>query len=330
MSSIKCWNCNLVNFATLTHCRRCNNELGDGGGGQAAYYGYGQQTQQPAMPNPYQSPAAPGANTDPGYGSTYGAPPTGTVFSEPAPTGTVFSEYAPYVPPSPHYSGYAAPQAKLKQGLAIASLTMGIVGLVVCFLGILGSIPGLICGIVAVKKANRNPMEYGGKGMAIAGIVLNGLLLVMIPVIMAIAIPNLFAARKAANEAYTMQTLQKLGSAEATYQSTTGGGIQFGTLEDLERAMLIKTGSSVQNGYKFKVVVSNCPSTSAPGSRSCTPRFTILATPVSYGSTGTGKLSFYMDESYVIRASDRVGMDADRTSPPVELRDRSFDKYMDD
>jgi type IV pilus assembly protein PilA len=345
MSSVKCWNCNLVNFATLTHCRRCNNELSNNGAGQSAYYDYQPQAQQPGMANPYQAPANPEPyhqNNQTGHQSPYGAPP-GTVYSEPAPppgtvysgpgpsmggtvysgpepgqpTGTVYSEQAPYMPANPYYTGYAAPPAQLKQGLAIASLTIGIVGILFCFLGFLGSIPGLICGIKAVKKANQNPMEYGGKGMAVTGIVMNGLLLLTIPVIAIIAIPNLLAARKAANEMATIRSLHTLGSAQATYQSTDGKGSQFGTLEEMERAGLIKAGSSQQNGYKFKLVVTNCPLTSGPGSKSCVPRFTILATPLSYGTTGTGKRSFYMDETYVIRAADNVGLDADRNATPI-------------
>jgi type II secretory pathway pseudopilin PulG len=340
MSSVKCWNCNLVNFSTETHCRRCNNELGNGGASQSAYYGYSPQAQQASLPNPYQAPASPEPYNQTGSQPPYGAAPTGTVYSEPAPpTGTVYGGPEPstggtvysgpepggpaypgqggYMPPNPYYNGYGAPPAKLKQGLAIASLTMGIVGLLFCFLGILGSIPGLICGIMAVKKVNRNPMEYGGKGMAIAGIVMNGLMLLTIPVIAAIAIPNLFAARKAANEASVIQSLQSLGAAQATYQSTNGRGSQFGTLEEMEQAGLVKAGSSQQNGYKFKLVVSNCPLTSGPGSKSCVPRFTILATPLSYGTTGSGKNSFYMDETYVIRAADNVGLDADRNAAPI-------------
>jgi type IV pilus assembly protein PilA len=339
MNSIKCWNCNLVNFATVTHCRRCKNELSGGTTGQSEYYGYNPQpnqtsnpysVDQTSMPNAYSAPVNPAPynetgynspyngtqNDQTGYGSPYGGTPNNqTGYGAPyggTPTGTVFSENAAYMPPNP-YASYAPP-AKLKQGLAIASLTIGLVGLFICFLGMLGSIPGLICGIKAVRKANRNPMEYGGKGMAIAGIVINSLLLLMIPIIAAIAIPNLLAARKAANEAAALRTLHTLSSAEATYQSTTGGGTSYGTLEDLERAGLIKVGTALNSGYKFKVIVSNCTIASA---KNCRPHFVVLGTPITYGSTGTGKRSFYLDETGVIRADDRVGMDADGTAPPL-------------
>lgn len=312
MNSVKCWNCGLVNFAGTESCRRCKNELDNGATGQSGY-GYSPQANQAAMPSPYQAPVNPEPhNSTSSYTSPYGGAPTQTSYPSPySGGGTVFSENAAYIPASP-YAAYANP-AKPKQGLAIASLVIGIVGLAICLLGLLGSIPGLICGIKAVKQANRNPMEYGGKGMAIAGIVINSLLLLGIPIVAAIAIPNLLAARKAANEAAAIGTIRTISSAEATYQATNGNG-SFGTLEELANQSLIEQGLSTKFGYKFKVVLSNCTSGSG---KNCVARYVVLATPVKYGATGTGTRSFYVDESGVIRADDKVGMDADRTSPPL-------------
>jgi len=51
------------------------------------------------------------------------------------------------------------------QGLAIASMVCGIVSFVCC-LSIIASIPGLILGIISLTK------QQGGRGMAIAGVVL--------------------------------------------------------------------------------------------------------------------------------------------------------------
>lgn len=60
-----------------------------------------------------------------------------------------------------------------KKGMSIASLVLGIVGLVAWCLPLLGypvSIVGIILGAVGMKK--------GGKGMAIAGIILCALCLI--------------------------------------------------------------------------------------------------------------------------------------------------------
>ena len=54
----------------------------------------------------------------------------------------------------------------------------------------------------------------------------------IIGIIAAIAIPNLLASRRAANESSSIATMRVIFSAEATYQSTTGAGA-YGTLAQL-------------------------------------------------------------------------------------------------
>jgi len=74
---------------------------------------------------------------------------------------------------------------KQTNGLAIASMILGIAGWVFCAGGGLGSIVGLILGIVALNQLNKNP-EQEGKGMAIAGIILNALSLLGIIIVILI------------------------------------------------------------------------------------------------------------------------------------------------
>jgi type IV pilus assembly protein PilA len=50
------------------------------------------------------------------------------------------------------------------------------------------------------------------------------IVVVIIGIIAAIAIPNLLASRRAANEASAISALRTLTSAQATYQATVGGG----------------------------------------------------------------------------------------------------------
>ena len=56
-------------------------------------------------------------------------------------------------------------------GLAIASMVCGIVGLFMCWLGIVASIPAVICGHMSLKQINNALTPVGGRGMAIAGLV---------------------------------------------------------------------------------------------------------------------------------------------------------------
>ena len=82
--------------------------------------------------------------------------------------------------------------------LAIWSLVLGILSLV-CF-SIFAAIPGVICGHTALGRIKRSGGTLEGQGLAIAGLVTGylGVLLaiVMIPMMVAIAIPNFVKARQ--------------------------------------------------------------------------------------------------------------------------------------
>jgi hypothetical protein len=70
----------------------------------------------------------------------------------------------------PHSPG-PGPGLEISQGMAIAALVTGIVGVLGCPL--IGAV-GLVLGIVAVRRIDHAPRQYGGRGMAIAGICTGG------------------------------------------------------------------------------------------------------------------------------------------------------------
>lgn len=90
---------------------------------------------------------------------------------------------------------YLSPQSQNPQGYvktetsagAIWSLVLGILGVATC-LSPLTAIPGLICGFKSLGTINRSQGRIGGKGMAIAGIVLSfiGIFLIL-PIISILA-----------------------------------------------------------------------------------------------------------------------------------------------
>lgn len=95
----------------------------------------------------------------------------------------------PYQQPQyqqPQYQPYQQPEPpKKKQGLAIASLILGIVGLTICCcMGIIPGIIGLILGIIAVASK-----QQGGKGMAIGGIITSALA-ILVNIILIVAMVN--------------------------------------------------------------------------------------------------------------------------------------------
>jgi hypothetical protein len=57
-------------------------------------------------------------------------------------------------------------------GLAIAGFVLGLFSVICCFIGPLFGILGLIFSIIALVQINREPF-HGGKGLAIAGIILS-------------------------------------------------------------------------------------------------------------------------------------------------------------
>jgi len=78
---------------------------------------------------------------------------------------------------------------------------------------------------------------------------------IIIGIIAAIAIPSLLASRKAANEASAIANLRTVHSANVTYQATAGAGTAFGAdLAAISGANLLDptwTGGPVKNGYTY-------------------------------------------------------------------------------
>src|SRR5439155_10479198 len=114
--------------------------------------------------------------------------------------------------------------------------------------------------------------------------------LVCVPIIAAIVVPNLLAARMAANEGSAISSLRSISVAEATYQSRH---VKYGTLQELAMERLINPdlASGTHRGYKIRIDVT-------PSSSSTLPGYDVVEVPSQYRSSG--RRSFYTDESGVI------------------------------
>ena len=123
----------------------------------------------------------------------------------------------------------------------------------------------------------------------------------IIGIIAAIAIPNLLASRRAANEGSALASMRVIFSSEATYQSTAGAGL-YGDLADLRTMGMVDSvlasataGGTAKSGYFYtaaNVTIAGLPAFDA----SSIPSAHTTANPI----TGTGSRSFYVNESGVM------------------------------
>lgn len=110
--------------------------------------------------------------------------PSGSPFGGPYPGGP--SGPGGAVPP-PGFPGYgqnppgfgqplpygAFPVQKSTNAYSIISLVLGVLSMFICFFGVITGVVGIVFGVVGISQSNKNPERMGGKGMAVAGIILS-------------------------------------------------------------------------------------------------------------------------------------------------------------
>jgi len=114
----------------------------------------------------------------------------------------------------------------------------------------------------------------------------------IIGIIAAIAIPNLLASRRAANEGSAQSSLRTIHSSQATYQATNGNGAYATTLAALHNANLIDSvlGGGSKSGYEFTMATDT-------GGTGATAVFGAIAYPTTTSGVGqTGTRQFGVTE----------------------------------
>ncbi len=112
-----------------------------------------------------------------------------------APSGEPPQGYAPpqgYTAPgygTPPAYGPARPRAN---GMAVASLVLGLVGIILFVLFAIPSLLAVIFGIVALRQIAASGGAQGGRGMAIAGVVLGAVEIVLFVVALATGDGNFY------------------------------------------------------------------------------------------------------------------------------------------
>ena len=128
----------------------------------------------------------------------------------------------------------------------------------------------------------------------------------IIGIIAAIAIPNLLASRRAANEASAISSIRTISSAQATYSSTVGNGAYATTLSALQGQGLIDgklatatNSTNAKSGYFFGI-----QNAGANGYQSA----------AAHSSTSTGNRNFMSNEAGVIYAKTQTANTLDYTT----------------
>lgn len=123
----------------------------------------------------------------------------------------------------------------------------------------------------------------------------------VIGIIAAMAIPNLMSSRRAANEASAQASLRTIFNAQVTYQMTSGGGAYSNNLNKLRNASIIDSvlGSGSKSGYNFAIIQQSGTGSSAV--------FGARAIPiVTSGPAETGSRRFGLTEDGVLRADNKI------------------------
>ncbi len=155
---------------------------------------------------------------------------------------------------------------KKTAGIAVTSLVLGILGFF-C-LGPLGAIPAVICGHVAMSRIRASAGTLQGEGMALAGLIMGyvgiALMVLVLPMFAAIAIPSFVKAREMSQKNACVNNMRVIDNAkmQATVENDYADG---DTIPDAEISKQL-TGLVCPKGGQYTVnVVGKDPECSVHG-----------------------------------------------------------------
>src|SRR5215475_5081184 len=105
------------------------------------------------------------------------------------------------------------PRRQTRNGLAVASLVLGIISIPTLGLLAVGAVTAIALGAIALNKIKKDPATHGGKGMAIAGIITSAvslMLTAMFLILSAIAVPKVFEDIRHTRESGALNSLRAI------------------------------------------------------------------------------------------------------------------------
>ena len=102
------------------------------------------------------------------------------------------------------------------------------------------------------------------------------------------------------NETMAMGVMMMIPHAQEQYTKKTSGS--YGTMDQLMAAKMISKEMIESAGYKFEIFVTG-------------DKFEVFAVPIEYGKNG--KMSYFIDQTRILRGADHNGASANSSDPPV-------------
>lgn len=186
----------------------------------------------------------------------------------------------------------------MSQGMAIAALVCGILGLGCLPVGIVG----IVLGIVALVRISREPTRYRGTGMAIGGICTGGVGLLLMPLLIAILLPSLSRARELSKRTVCAANLRGIGQAIYIYAVDEDDGA---FPDDLSK--VIKAGNATPKQFTCPSDLTNASSyhyVPGYGTNSDPTQIIMYEDPLVHGGEGGNVL--YQDSHVVFVKSPQI------------------------
>ena len=151
------------------------------------------------------------------------------------------------------------PEVESNKRMARLSVILGIFGMPTCGLFGFGGLVGIWLGERAYKKSKKSPEKYGGKGVALAGIIINSLAIAI--GILVFLTPTLFPSKRSIEVISPEGRLRTIATAELRYFEVHR---RYGALKELADLNFIDSSfasTNLKDHYNYTIEITEKPPT---------------------------------------------------------------------